>query len=62
MKLPDKFSLTVERGGAGLWYVTSPDFRGLLVAEPQPFEALNRVPNALEALEQAKAIGLLGDE
>lgn len=33
--MPDKVSLTLERGEEGLWYVTSdtPEIKGLLVAE-----------------------------
>lgn len=33
--MPDKVTLTLERGEEGLWYVTSdtPEIKGLLVAE-----------------------------
>jgi hypothetical protein len=51
--LPNKFSLTVERE-AGLWYITSPDIRGLLVAEARLFNAMRSVPGAIQALAEAK--------
>lgn len=55
MKIPDKFSLTVEQED-GLWYVTSPDVRGLLVAEKRLFDALRSVPSSLQALAEAAAV------
>jgi hypothetical protein len=56
MSLPDKFSLTVEHGKAGLWYITSHDLRGLLVAEETLMDALEAMPAVWEAMEEARAM------
>ena len=46
----------VEQGKAGLFYATSPDLRGLLVAEPS-FDALfEAVPQAITDLYAAKGV------
>lgn len=38
----------IEHGSAGLWYATSPDLKGLLVAEPA-FEALaGAIPRVID--------------
>ena len=44
----------VEEGDAGLWYVTSPLVRGLLVADKTEEAALARVPAALRELAGAR--------
>src|SRR3990167_5734369 len=49
MVIPNKFTLKVERGEAGLCYVTSPEIKGLLVAERNMFDTLLAVPKALAA-------------
>lgn len=46
--------LHIERGRAGLLYVTSPTDGGLLVAGHSLGDALGRVPLALEELRQAR--------
>lgn len=52
---PDDKKLTfqIERGETGLFYVTSPDIKGLLVAEKTWTGAIKAVPKALVDLEAA---------
>lgn len=53
-----KFTLTVEQGEAGLWYVTSLDIvenASLLVAEHSLEQALSAVPKCMADLERARA-------
>ena len=49
MQIPAKFTLTVERGNEGLWYVTSdtPEIKGLLVAAESMIEAVRDAPEKL---------------
>jgi hypothetical protein len=48
-----------ERGKAGLFYATSPDLRGLLVAEPTP-EALDEaIPKAIRDLYVACGVEVI---
>jgi hypothetical protein len=45
-----------EKGTAGLYYATSPDLRGLLVAEPTP-EALDAaIPKAIREMYEASGV------
>lgn len=46
----------VEQGRAGLFYATSPDVRGLLVAKPTIEELQEAIPEALTALYLALGI------
>ena len=48
----ERFTLYVERGTWGLWYVTSPECKGLLVAETSLSAALECVSEAMLSLEQ----------
>jgi hypothetical protein len=50
----EKIRLLVERGKHGLWYVTSPDMKGLLVAARTRGNALRWTGGALRDLERAK--------
>lgn len=52
-RAPEKITLHIERSGSGLYFVTSPDPRGLLVAERSFEEAIAAVPQALAALSEA---------
>jgi predicted RNase H-like HicB family nuclease len=47
----------VEQGEAGLWYGTSPDVKGLLVAEQTFAACLRMIPEAIENLERAAVLG-----
>jgi predicted RNase H-like HicB family nuclease len=49
----DKFRLVVEKGRHGLWYVTSPDIKGLLVVGKTRGNALRWTGGALQDLERA---------
>jgi hypothetical protein len=48
--------LEVYLGEAGLWYVTSPDIKGLLVAEKTRDEAIRKVPDGLGDLARAEHV------
>lgn len=54
--MPRTFTLVVEYGDAGLWYVTSPELKGLLVAESTPWKAIRAVPDALHDLALARSV------
>lgn len=59
MNLPTTFSLSVEMKmpcGNPLWVVTSPEIRGLLVAESHMSDAIRRVPDAVMDLLLASAL------
>lgn len=43
----------VERGETGLWTITSPDVRGLYVAEKTMEDALDQLPGAMALLRMA---------
>lgn len=45
--------LEIEKGTTGLWFVTSPDVRGLLISGLTPDAALAAVPGALRDLAAA---------
>ena len=47
-------SIEIERGVAGLYYGTSPDERGLLVAGASQDEVIAKVPEALDELRIVK--------
>lgn len=49
----EKFTLTVEHGKAGLWYVTSPEIKGLLVTGYTIEGVLDHVGGAIEDLQRA---------
>ncbi len=51
-----KFTLIVEKGETDLWFVTSPEIRGLLVSEPKLGDALAAVPQAIVDLTIAKYV------
>lgn len=53
MHIPEKFTLTVERGKEGLWYVTSPEIPGLLVAEQIWPTAIHKTAKAIGDLTMA---------
>ncbi len=55
MKIPDTFTLKVERSSVGLWYVTSPEIPGLLAAEPIMSNAIRDVPDQIARLLLASA-------
>jgi predicted RNase H-like HicB family nuclease len=46
--------VSVEEGDAGLFYATSPDLRGLLVAAPTVDALESEVPSAIEAIFEAE--------
>jgi hypothetical protein len=46
-------SLTIERGDAGLWYVTSPEWRGLFLAHRNLAAALAEVVPTIQAMHAA---------
>lgn len=52
----------VERGSAGLYYATSPDVRGLLVAKSTVEELEEAIPEALTALYLALGIRVVVSE
>jgi len=54
---PDKITLHVERSKTGLYFVTSPNPRGLLIAAHTFEAALSEVPKALADLKKAKPFG-----
>jgi len=45
-----RFTLAVRQGRSGLWFVTSPEVRWLLVTGHSLDEALGAVPRAIAAL------------
>lgn len=45
----------IEEGKTGLWFGTSPDLRGLLVAEQSADAVRTAVPVAIAELERARA-------
>lgn len=51
-----RLPIKVEQGEAGLWYVTSPLIKGLLVAAHSEVAALRKVQSALT--DMARAIEL----
>jgi len=53
-EMPDNFSLTVERGAAGLWYVKGSLHPGLFVAHQDLSVALAEVPECFQALKAAE--------
>jgi len=55
--MTENLTLNIERGQSGLWFVTSPEVRGLLVSERTIDEALAAVGSALRDLELAEALG-----
>lgn len=55
MKRREKFRLVVEKGRHGLWYVTSPDIKGLLVVGKTRGMALRWTGGNLQDLEWAAA-------
>ena len=52
-KTTAKLRLEVEQSEGGWWYVTSPDIKGLLTAQPTMERALAAVPSALADLAKA---------
>lgn len=46
-------TIVIEEGESGLWFATSPDVKGLLVAEKSFDEAILAVPQALKDLREA---------
>jgi hypothetical protein len=48
-----------ERGRAGLFYATSPDLRGLLVAEPTIESLKNAIPKAIRDMYSASGVEVL---
>jgi predicted RNase H-like HicB family nuclease len=56
MSIPDKITLHVKRSKSGLYFVTSPKPRGLLIAAHTFEAALSEVPEALAELESAQPI------
>lgn len=50
------FTLNVERGRAGLWYITSPDLKAgkLFIAHETLATALHAIPECVASLERAK--------
>lgn len=51
-----KFTLDVDKGNEGIWYITSKDIRGLLVADDNLEEGLARVPATIDSLERAREL------
>lgn len=52
--MKEKIRLVLEKGKHGLWYVTSPDVKGLLVAARRRGDALEWTGGALRDLERAE--------
>jgi hypothetical protein len=48
---PGEISISIRRGEHGLYYATSPQLKGLLVAKSSVREVLERVPNAISELQ-----------
>lgn len=55
MQIPENFALKIERGSAGLWYITSPEIKGLFVAERTMSDALGAVSKTLADMMSADA-------
>lgn len=53
---PEPIELKVEEGGGGLWYVTSEQIPGLLVAEQTHGLALNKVGHVLWNMQKARVL------
>lgn len=57
------FELKVSRGRSGLWFIDSPQFRGLLVAERTIEQALAKLPivaaDIIKAFELSESDGTL---
>jgi hypothetical protein len=53
--------LNIEKGKHGLFYITSPVIRGLLVATPTLDGALAEVQRAIDDLASAASIAKAGD-
>ncbi len=47
------FRTDVKQGDTGLWYATSPDLKGFMVAEESLPEVRRRIPDALYVMLQA---------
>lgn len=58
---PDDPRIFIEKDDAGLFYGTSPDVPGLLVAKPTEEEALADVPRAIDELEAVKQDSVEGE-
>lgn len=51
----NELTIRIEKGEAGLFYLTSPDVPGLLLASPSFAGVLEELPRALEVFEEIKA-------
>ena len=61
MHLHETFTLKCERAEQGLWYVTSPEFKGLLVAEVTASMAIRATPSAIISLMKAKGVAVVSE-
>lgn len=52
----DGLTIAVDQGRAGLFYATSPDLKGLLVASATIDGLKNEVPQAIKALRDAREV------
>ena len=52
MAEPTKLTINIERGDAGLYYATSPEYKGLLVAKPTLDEVFARLPGAITEIRE----------
>jgi len=57
MTLRAKYTFNVEAGDCGLWYATSADVKGLLVAEHTLHDCLSEIAPMLERLDLARQLG-----
>jgi hypothetical protein len=56
MSTATNIRLRVEQGRHGLWYVTSPDNKGLIAVGATMHRALRSVHGALKQLDKAKRL------
>ena len=54
--------LNIEQGYAGLFYVTCPLIKGLMVALPSQEEAIAAIPHAINALASAYRVEAEGKD
>lgn len=61
MTLTKPIRVKIEHGDAGLWYATSPDIKGLLVAKKTRDACVGAVPDAVRDLAEAAGEPRPGD-
>jgi hypothetical protein len=56
-----KYRFDVELGNRGMWYATSPDVKGLLVAEHTLGDCLSEIAPTLERMALARQLATPGE-